>query len=275
VFSCTNYVKKRGKNTENDQYWSKFGIFVRFILVLLKTYVMGNEFTIKNSLSDAVREEIQGLPHIKTSLNEGIVNYSALARKIMPKLNEKLGKKVNEESVIVSIKRYADELTSNGAGNDYTELFANSELSMQGDISYIHFRKNDNVVSKLAKFFGDEDWKIGEMRILIHGGEQIMLLANTHRINGMMEDLSNDVIRQIDDSTLVTFRMPMESYDVYGIIAEITSMLSKKGISIEIISYPSDLHIIVQEKDVEKTYSTLKQLVNDSRRRLKEKAPAK
>lgn len=225
----------------------------------------------KSSLSDAVREEIHDLPHIKTSLNEGIVNYSALARKIMPRLTEKLGKKVNEESVIVSIKRYADEITSSAEGIDYTELFANSEISMQDDISYIHFRKNDNVVTKLAKFFSGEDWKIGELRILIHGGEQVMLLANTQRLNSMMDELAGDVIRQIDNSVLVTFRMPIESFEAYGIMAEITSLLSRKGISIEIISYPSDLHIIVQEKDAERTYATLKQLVSDSRKKLKEK----
>ncbi len=233
--------------------------------------LMPGEVTGKNSLSEAVRGEIYGLPHIKSSLSEGIVNYSALARKIIPRLSEKLGKKINEESVIVSIKRYADELGQHGAAQDYTELFANSEISMQDDISYIHFRKNDMVVNRLAKFFADEDWKIGEMRILIHGGEQVMLLANTQRINDMVNELTNEVIRQIDNSVLVTFRMPTESHEVYGIIAEITAALSKKGISIEMISYPSDLHIIVQEKDAEKTYSTLKQLISDSRKRLKEK----
>lgn len=228
--------------------------------------------TTKVSLAEAVREEIRGIPHIKNSLSEGIVNYSALARKIMSTLSEKTGKKLNEESVIVAIKRYADEIEAIGINHSHASIFAEAEIAMQDDISYIHFKKNERVISRLTQLFANENWKIGEMRVLIHGGEQVMLLANSKRAEEIALELSGEIIKRIDNSALVTVKMPIEFHDSYGVIAEISSLLSRKGISIEIISYPSDLHIVVDEKNAERTYVTLKQLINESRRRVKEKS---
>src|SRR3989344_2464906 len=102
-----------------------------------------------NSLAEIVRSEISILPHIKTALSEGVVNYSALARKIMPIIAQKSGKKVNEESVIVAIKRYADELDSTIKEPSHIEMFANSEVMLQDNMCYTHFKKTDRVIEKV------------------------------------------------------------------------------------------------------------------------------
>ena len=222
------------------------------------------------SLAEAVRNEIQILPHTKTSLGEGIVNYSALARKLIPKLSEKLGKKLNEESVIVAIKRYADEMGQQEAGTSYLDTFANSQITLQDNMCYTHFKKNDDVVEKVDKLFAQEDWKLGEMRVLIHGADQVMVIMKENRIRGLLKELDKNIINSFAQSSLLTLNLPYESYSTYGIIAEVTSLLAKQGISLELISSPPDLHILVNEDDAERTYSTFKQLIKDSQRALEE-----
>jgi len=223
------------------------------------------------SLAEAVRNEISILPHIKTALSEGVVNYSALARKIMPGIAEKLGKKLNEESVIVAIKRYADELDITIKEPPHIEMFAKSEVMLQDNMCYTHFKKTDKVVSRVDKLFAEEDWNMGEMRVLIQGADQIMIIAKENRARDLLNDLQAEIINSMLNNSLITFRMPFESFSSYGVLAEITSLLARKGISIELLSSPPDIHFLVQEKDAERTYSTLKQLINNSKKMVSKK----
>ncbi len=223
------------------------------------------------SLSEEVRKEISSTPHVKTSLGEGIVNYSALARKIMPEISKKLNRQLNEESVIVAIKRYADELETPEMDNSYLEMFAASQVLLQDNMSYTHFKKNEKVISKIEKLFAEENWNIGEMRVMIHGADQVMIIAKESRVKELMEECRDDLIHTIGGRSLITFNLPIESYSAYGIIAEVTSQLARKGISIELLSSPPDLHIMVDENDAERAYSTLKQLITEAKNSLREK----
>ena len=222
-----------------------------------------------SSLAEAVRKEISILPHIKTALSEGVVNYSALARKIMPNISEKLGKKLNEESVIVAIKRFADELDTTIKEPSHIEMFSESEVMLQDNMCYTHFRKTDRVIDSIDKLFAEEDWKMGEMRVLIQGADQVMIITKENRARNLLTELKGDIINSLSNNSLITFRMPTQSFSSYGVLAEMTSLLARKGISIELLSSPPDIHFLVNENDAERAYSTLKQLINDSKKMAK------
>lgn len=224
-----------------------------------------------SSLSELVRKEINSMPHVKSSLGEGVVNYSALARKIMPGIQQVVGRKINEESLVVAIKRYADELDERTPDKGVLAMFADAEINLQDNMAYAHFKKNDKVVSRLERLFGSGDWNVGELRIFIQGAEQAMVITKKHRLAEALEELKDDVIFSIGDSALVTFRLSGTSFAVYGVVAEITRELAKKGISIEVITTPPDLHFLVDEKDAEKTYATLKHLIKESAEAMRKK----
>ncbi|HLC93030.1 MAG TPA: ACT domain-containing protein [archaeon] len=225
----------------------------------------------QSSLSELVRKQINSTPHVKNSLGEGVINYSALARKIMPTILKKMNKKINEESLVVAIKRYADELGEIKPDKSILEMFANAELSLQDNMAYAHFKKSDKVVSRLEKLFASSEWNVGELRIFIQGAEQAMVITKKQRLESIFGELQDEMLFSLSDSALVTFRLSASSYSVYGVIAEITRELAKKGISIEVITTPPDLHFLVDEKDAEKTYTTLKELIREAHSSLKEK----
>lgn len=233
---------------------------------------MGRNSENWHSLSEEVRKEISTLPHVKTSLSEGIVNYSALARKIMESLESKLGRKPNEESVIVAIKRYADELNNPETSHSFIDLFAESEITLQDNMCYAHFRKKPHVVSRLEKLINEENWKLGEMRVLIQGADQIMAIMKENKLQELMDELSGEIMFSLSSSALLTFRMPLRSFTTYGVLAEITAHLARKGISIEVLSSPPDIHLLVNEKDAERAYTTLRQIVSESKKAVEEKA---
>lgn len=219
------------------------------------------------SLSDAVRQEINNIPHIKTALSDGIVNYSALARKIAPILKEKLQKSLNEESIIVAIKRYAEDMEIHGKGQSYTKIFAGCEITLQDNMNYVHFRKNPHVFAKIEKLFDEQNWKFGEMRALIQETDQIMVMMKEDRLEEVIEELSEEILFIVKNGSMLTLRVPSETVSTYGVLAEITTQVAKRGINIAgLLCTLPDIHILVDENEAERAYSTLKRIIMECKK---------
>ncbi len=188
---------------------------------------MGRNKGAGKSLAEAVRAEINTLPHVKSCLSEGIVNYSALSRRLIQPLSGKLNRDLNEESLIVSIKRYADEIRDSVIEHSHLETFAGSEIIMQDNVCYLCFRRTPELVSRIEALFDRVDWGIGERRFLIQGPDQIMVLTKWSRVKDLKEEFGEDLLYSLDNNVLVSFRIPLESFNIYGLLSEITLMLAK------------------------------------------------
>ncbi|MFH1256421.1 MAG: ACT domain-containing protein [Candidatus Diapherotrites archaeon] len=225
----------------------------------------GNE----SSLSSIVRTLIDLNPYTKTSLADGLVNYSALARSLKPEIEKKLGKKVKEESIVVAIKRFADEIGGKKFSNSYAHIFANSTLSMQDDMSFALIKRNDKSAKKIEELLRETDWHTGEVRIVVEGAGQIMVLLKKHRLEPLLDLIESEVMDASHQNAIVSIRQPKEAVQTYGIIAEIASKLAQKGISIEIISAPPELHFMVNEKHATEAFQTIKSLIQQAKEQMK------
>jgi uncharacterized protein len=68
-----------------------------------------------------------------------------------------------------------------------------------------------------------------------------------------------DIIQIEKDWRLITFDMVLE-FNLVGFIAKISNALAKEGISIFVVSSYSTDHLMVKEKDLEKTLEVLENL---------------
>ncbi|MBN1941357.1 MAG: ACT domain-containing protein [Candidatus Diapherotrites archaeon] len=225
----------------------------------------------KMSTAKAVREMLEANPYIRNGLAEGLINFSALARKMTPELEAKLGKKLNGDSLIVAIKRYSDEIEGRAIKKDYLHIFANSQLTLQENMAYVILERTPETTAKIESLLKEADWQIGELRIVVQGAQRIMTLMKNNRIESLVEEAGNRVIEEIKDKALVTVHTPPESRLTYGVIAEIAAVLSKKGITIDLITAHSDLHFLVQESDAEETYHTMREFIRKSKEMLETK----
>src|SRR3989344_1858237 len=57
------------------------------------------------TVSDSIREILQRSPYLAEAVADGIINYSALARKLKPQLEEEHLKTLNEGAIVMALKR--------------------------------------------------------------------------------------------------------------------------------------------------------------------------
>ncbi len=219
----------------------------------------------ENSLSKTVAQAIENHPYIKYAVGEGIVNYSALARKFAPFLEKKLNKKINEESLIVAIKRYSDKHSSSSLG-EIRDLIGQSSLSMQDGVSYAVIKRTPETFEAVDTLFEEVDWGFNEIRTVVGSASHLVVLLGSSRMDDLLEKVEDSFVEVADrDKAIVTVKLPREAFEAHGVLHEMTSVLAKNGVSINLFCFPPEIHFIVDEKDSEKTYKILRDLVKESK----------
>jgi len=132
---------------------------------------------------------------------------------------------------------------------------------MQEDITYLILESNTDVLSSLEELINEPDWHPGEVRIIVEAPQRTVVVLKSSRAKTLIEKVKDHLIEHVENNVLVTLSEPPESKSTYGVIAEVTSVLSKKGISVELISGPPNLHFLVNEENGSETYNTLKEII--------------
>ena len=85
------------------------------------------------SITEAVKEIIVRDRSIHDCMKMNIINYTALALKILPSVEQEVGYKVNLNTIVVAVKRYADSFKDEVVINSDSD-FKNVRLVMTGSI---------------------------------------------------------------------------------------------------------------------------------------------
>src|SRR5215510_2299988 len=96
------------------------------------------------SVPDALREVLGNNNVYLEALQLGIANYTALAEKVRPDIERLTGYKVNQNTIVVAIKRLADALEkSKSQDNTKLSISTKVRMSLTGSIIDIDFQKED------------------------------------------------------------------------------------------------------------------------------------
>src|SRR5215204_401070 len=99
------------------------------------------------SVPEAIRKVLANDHVYMQALTLGIANYTALAEKIKPEIEKLIGSKVNLNTIVVAIKRFADVLEKKNLQqqNSSTHLtVAKAKMSLTDSIIDIDFQKENN-----------------------------------------------------------------------------------------------------------------------------------
>jgi hypothetical protein len=116
------------------------------------------------SVSDAMRQVLASNNVYREALELGIANYTALAEKIKPDIEKLIASKVNLNTIVVAIKRFADILEKSKSehnNNTNRSIATKAKMSLTGSIIDIDFEKendNDDTLGNiLDEFFEQEN----------------------------------------------------------------------------------------------------------------------
>jgi hypothetical protein len=214
------------------------------------------------TVAEAVQQLIKQSPFVSEALAEGLINVSALARKLQPDVQTLLGKPVKSGAIVMAVNRqHFGDLTF--VEKNLRRFFKKlSNYSVRSNLVSFTYVNSDNLakcqlellqtISELPKVFYTFSQGVSETTIITE-----------MNIETKVESIfaAEKLISKEENLSSITLILPDDNRIIYGIYYYILKDLAWNGINLsEIISTSNEFTLIVDNKDLDQTFSILMKL---------------
>ena len=194
-----------------------------------------------------------------------MIGHSSLAQELTLYIEKRLGKKVKSSSVMMSIRRYAENL-SNKKFNQF-ELKGDIDITLKSNLCEITIVKSPKLFLELNKLYELIDFNEGGMLNIIQGNYEITIITNMNNKKKVLNLFKNENIKKVDDGLVaVALRYPIEYFDVPGLVFTFVRTLAWENINIcEYVSTLTESIFILYEKDALNAYNAFQNLLKKAK----------
>jgi hypothetical protein len=216
------------------------------------------------TISSVVEQYIKSKPFLLSSLSQGIINLTSLARIMMPELEMHLGKDVKQGAVVMSLKRLSEELDFK-INYKISKVLKNiGEITVRSSLTDFTYVISDTLLENQAKLISEINKQqdifytssrgVNETNIVISASVELLIEAvfKNEKLTHKIENLSS-----------ITVKLPQENISTPGVYYYIFQRLAWEGIIIhEVISTTNEFTIIVSDDQIDVAFKVIKDLKN-------------
>ena len=216
-------------------------------------------FSQASSVPDAVREVIASNHAYFQALDLGIASYTALAEKIKPDIEKLIGSKVNLNTIVVAIKRFADALKKNPQHSAKASLTIKAKMSLTGSVIDINFQKEDENYT-LANILNDFFEQENRYNLFQTNNHFTLITEDADKIR----DIVADAITKFDGKLMeglskITISLAEEEdQSPYNLLLLVSNILYNHQIPLHSVFFtPLEMVLILNNKDAAKAYDLI------------------
>ncbi len=196
--------------------------------------------TAKEKTSELIWLYVKRRPHVKEALRSGVVNYSALARRIS---SEIFGRKRNSNAVKAALIRIAEKL-------------ANEEETLEGAVLNVLKGSSITITTKVAVAVCSSQLEGIKPLSFVKSRDFITYILQENEASKVRRNRA--IMKSEETLNLITVHSSPEIESTPGVISTILNALSSEGINVaEFISCYTDTLLVVKESDTTKAYEVL------------------
>ncbi|MCA1967411.1 MAG: aspartate kinase [Flavobacterium sp.] len=216
------------------------------------------------TISSVVEQYIKSKPFLLSSLSQGIINLTSLARIMMPELEAHLGKDVKQGAVVMSLKRLSEELDFK-INYKISKVLKNiGEITVRSSLSDFTFISSDTLLDNQAKLISEINKQQDIFYTSSRGVNETNIVTSTS-IEPMVEAIfkNEKLTHKIENLSSITVKLPQENISTPGVYYYIFQRLAWEGIIIhEVISTTNEFTIIVSDDQIDVAFKVIKDLKN-------------
>jgi hypothetical protein len=218
------------------------------------------------SVPEAIRKILANDHVYMQALTLGIANYTALAERIKPDIERLTGYKVNLNTIVVAIKRFADNLEKKNMQqaniNTHLTTTIKAKMSLTGSIIDIDFQKenNDNDNDALASIL-DEIFEQDSRYNLFQTDSHFSLFTeDADEIRRMVADAIQKFDGKINEGlSKITVSLTPKDQSPYHILSVVSNILYNHQIPIHSAFFTAnEIVLILNDRDAAKAYDLIR-----------------
>src|SRR3989344_461468 len=212
------------------------------------------------TITDSIREILQRSPYLAEAVSDGIINYSALARKLKPQLEEEHLKTFNEGAVVMALKRIG-KLTPS-ARSQFHVANTVRNITVRSNLVEHAFHNSRSLLKAQEKLLALAE-KEEDVVVNIAPGIFETAIIVSAPLEKKLQELTTDerCIEKSHRLSSISIRFHPDTAHIPGIYYPFFQALAWHGINfIEIVSGFSELTFVFEDTEVDKAFSVIKGL---------------
>lgn len=197
-------------------------------------------------------------PFLEEAIAEGIINLSALARKVQPRIEKSLMKPVSESAILMALKRLAPKITSKMKLNE-KNLCQLGDLMVRSDLTEFTFARSNTILDRQHEFLDAIRGRVEPFVTFTQGVYETTAIVNAN-LGDTLEDIfgGEKLIATESELSAITIRLSPESIYTPGVHYSILKQLAWHNINVvEVVSTYTEFSIILQNSQVDTSFSVL------------------
>lgn len=219
------------------------------------------------TLAEVIAELINESPFIQEGIAEGIINYSALARKFHPEVEKRFDKEVQQGAIVMALKRMAHKINASELEDQAKEYIRHmGDILVRSDLVDFAYKNSPSLIKaqkdllELVQNSGSELFHASSK-----GMHETNIITSKSFAPKVKELFFNEkMLSEITDLAAVTMRMPITyDKDAPGVFYHILKTLAWNKINVvEFISTKHEFSIIIEKEEINHTFKLLHDMKN-------------
>ncbi len=211
------------------------------------------------TIPNAVEEVIKKKPFLEGALLEGLINLSALARKLKPEIEKKVGKEVNDSAVIMALNRLVPRLELMSAMKFKKVVENIGDIIVRSNLADLAFANSPTLFEKQAILL-DRVRSMKDVFCTFSQGIYETTLVVSSSISKLVEEIFQEevMIAKTDLLSSITVKLPTENSVCPGVYYYIFKELAWDNINItEVISTTNEFTVVISDEDIHRAFTIL------------------
>ena len=212
-------------------------------------------------ISDIVEEEVRRTPFLEAALVDGILNHSALARRLRTRIERRLLRKVSAAAIMMALRRLGPRISKRTGGRSRPgpEL---SELTVRSNLMEVTFRNSPTLRAKHRRLLGRLAHQPEAFVTYTQGISQAMLIVSAGVERAVEEAFAGESrVATLRNLSAMVLRLPPAIVKTPGAYYRILKQLAWENINvIDVVSTYTEFTIVLDDGQVTAAFAALRRI---------------
>ncbi|MFH2000327.1 MAG: aspartate kinase [Planctomycetota bacterium] len=215
------------------------------------------------TVAQAIEQFVASSPFLEEGLSRGLINCSALAREMQPRLQETLLKDVSESAILMAIKRLSLTIQGRGSIRDAV-LRKMGDLTVRSSLSEYTFLKSDTIMEKQKLLLQALDERSDQFVTFTRGVFEITIIVSSSLADSVEAIFNAEKrISRLHDLSAIIIKLPEQTVSTPGVHYTILKQLAWNNINVvEVVSTYTEFTVILHKNQVDFAFSVLMELLS-------------
>ena len=210
------------------------------------------------TIGELVTEYLRNHPFIEEAIEDNLINYSSLARKIRPGFEKTLMKRIEVSAVSMALRRVAQLIQKR---KKMHPTIHPEELIVRSGIMEYTLEKSDTISSVVASFLHSTAQEKKYFSVVTEGVFEVAVIMSAQYEQVAKNTFKREKITSVKKGiSAITLRLPINNVVVPGVYNRFLQKLAWENINVvDIVSTLTEFTILLSERNVDRAFTLLKE----------------